>query len=165
MTVAKVAMDLEEGISHSMLCIGQNFQLKSFQKEVIQSYAEREDVFCIAGTGAGKSITFVLCPIIMDFLNGNRPCKNDQGIVKLNSLVVIIQPLKALMTEQRDKLIALGLNAVYMGEDKDVSLKEVNYVIAAPESAVVPSFLDFVDANKERVKCIFIDESHCIKTL
>ena len=53
-------MDLEEAISHSMLCIGKNFQLKGFQKEVIRSYTEREDVFCVAGTGAGKSITFAL---------------------------------------------------------------------------------------------------------
>ena len=81
-------MDLEIDYALSMVR-KQDIKLKDFQKSVIKSYASNKDCFCVAPTGSGKSLTFVLAPFIF-----------DHKLERLDSIALIVQPLVALMKEQ-----------------------------------------------------------------
>ena len=68
-----------------------DFELRLFQSDVIKSYIEQKDVFAIAGTGAGKSMTYIsYVPFVFDIQNG----RDDTAIVKepVTWLCLIIQP-------------------------------------------------------------------------
>jgi len=136
--------------------------LKEFQMNVVHNYMSGRDVFCTAGTGAGKSMTYILAPIVQDIFEGLCPQVED-GIITLKSTVIIVQPLKALMHEQMQKLENFGLKANYLGEDGSKDRMTANYIITAPESIKTEIFQKIIETGK--VKYVFIDESHCIQTL
>ena len=147
--------------------------MKSFQQKVITNYAEGKDCFCVAGTGAGKSLTYILCPVIMDLQQG-LTVTTVEGTLKLESVVLIIQPLKSLMKDQKQKLTDLKLKCIYLGEEDGVVQSwdvtgtrkgDYNYIIAAPESMVSDRFLSVLENLRDKIKCVFVDESHCIQTL
>lgn len=156
-------MDYGQAISHSITTLSLDVSIKPFQKEVIESYMDGTDVFCVAGTGCGKSLTYILCPLLFDYQKfGNVTVES------LSSIVLIIQPLKALMNDQHTKLISLGLKSTYVGEDHDydgMSGAGYNYIIASPETAVSANFKDLLQSLKKNIVCLFIDESHCIQSL
>src|SRR5207253_7583280 len=66
-------------------------ELRPGQREVIKSVLSGRDTLAIMPTGAGKSLCYQL-PAVM-----------------LPGLTVVISPLIALMTDQHEKLAALGL--------------------------------------------------------
>ena len=157
-------MDLDEAIEHSKRCLSVDVTLKSFQREVIESYVNGSDCYCVAGTGCGKSLTYILCPLVLDFKRyGKSVCVDT-----INSVVLIIQPLKALMKDQVSKLKSLGLRATYVGEEHDydgMKGQSYNYIISSPETAVSSTFRDLLETLRTNIVCIFVDESHCIQSL
>ena len=87
-------------------------------------------------------------------------------------IVVVVQPLKSLMKNQLNKLCGLGLKATYIGDEEDREELEANlisgkynYIILSPESATSPWFLNILLQIRKKIACLFIDESHCVKTL
>jgi superfamily II DNA helicase RecQ len=160
-----------EKINQAMSYLDFTFKVHPFQKDVIEHYMSGRDCFCIAGTGAGKSLTYILCPIVMDLCKNILPSESDDKTYILHHVTIIIQPLKALMKSQRDKLASNGLKTIYLGdEDASTSIKELrdgkyNYIIASPESATSAKFLDEIFKIRSKIACVFIDESHCIQTL
>ena len=138
--------------------------IKQFQKDVIESYSKGSDVFCISGTGSGKSLTYILCPFVQDYILQKQSMTKDS----LDTIALIIQPLKSLMKDQCRKLKSLGLKATYVGDEHDFSgmtSNKFNYIIASPETAISQAFLDTIESLKKNIACIFVDESHCIQTL
>ena len=122
------------------------------------------DTFCVSGTGSEKSLTYILWPLLYDFEKYGKSIKLEQ----LESIIIIIQPLKSLMRDQVEKLKKHGLRATYVGEDHDyegMTAQSYNYIIASPESASTSEFRDMIDRLKDKVKGLFIDESHCIQSL
>ena len=163
-TISTENMDIKDAIHHGLGCLNLEINLRPFQFDVIECYTLSHDVFCIAGTGSGKSMTYILAPFVKDYRRRHEEVTKDT----LQSIVIIIQPLKALMKDQCQKLTSLGLKATYVGNDHDfegMTLQKYNYIIASPETAITASFLDILEAMKEQICCIFIDESHCIQTL
>ena len=155
---------MEDAISHGIKCLSLPITVKDFQKDVIASYMLGKDCFCTAGTGAGKSLTYILCPFVSDFKSHNKCVTRDN----VQSVALIIQPLKSLMKDQHKKMISLGLKATYVGEDHDfdgMTSQQYNYIIVSPESAISSRFLDLTDSIGMKIACIFVDESHCIQTL
>ena len=61
-------------------------QLKPFQKEVISTYSKGQDCFCISLTGSGKSMTFRLAPLVLDYMKGI-----NTGTDFIISKIIIIQ--------------------------------------------------------------------------
>ena len=102
-------MDLEIKCALSMVK-KQGMDLKDFQKRVINTYASGKDCFCVAPTGSGKSLTFVLAPFIFDY-----------KLETQNSIALIVQPLVALMKEQVKKLDDISVPAIYLGDKDDVT--------------------------------------------
>ena len=160
---------LTTAITKSLQILDMSIELKDFQRNVINAYVKGRDCFCVAPTGAEKSITYTICPLVMDFMTGGSAEPRKEGNkITIQSAVLIVQPLKSLMKDQKSKLMDMGLNAIYVGEEKDTEGLlggSYNYIITSPESAVSPSMLSVLGEIKHRIKCVFIDESHCIQTL
>ena len=155
-------MDLDDAIENSLKCISLNVSIKQFQKDVINSYIDGLDTFCVAGTGCGKSMTYILCPILHDILKYGK----NISLESLISVVIIVQPLKSLMNDQVSKLKILGLKATYVGEDQDYTgMSGYNYIIASPETISSSQFRKTLDEMRKKIVCIFVDESHCIQSL
>ena len=163
-TFCKMDTDLCDVINYCLQCLSFDVEIHNFQKEVINSYMKGYDTFCVAGTGKGKSLTYVLSPLLHDCMKYGKSIKLDQ----LESIVIVIQPLKSLMRDQVDKLKKHGVKATYVGEDHDydgMAGETYNYIIASPETANTSKFRDLIDRLKENIKGLFIDESHCIQSL
>ena len=161
-------VDIDCFISVAIMYLKLGIEARPFQKQVIENYITGRDCFCIAGTGAGKSLTYTLAPVIFDLKKGILPSKCEDTCI-INHAVVIIQPLKSLMKSQRDKLLSLGLKALYVGDEDsgaDINdMKDYNYIIASPESAISEKFLTAIRQLKKSICCVFVDESHCVQTL
>ena len=141
-------------ITSSLKALDLQLDIKEFQRSVIEQYSQGNDCFCVAGTGAGKSLIYILCPFIMDILAGIDIADN----ASLHSIVLIVQPLKALMRDQKDKLLKLGLAATYVGEDDLLELNRGvhNYIIASPETATSTSFLKSIETIKCRMSAFLL---------
>ena len=154
-------MELTEAIELALNELKENLTLKSFQLKVISSYIEGEDCFCVAPTGAGKSLIFKVAPLVIQSMSTGVKANREN----LHTNVLIIQPLRGLMKEQCKKLSNMGMKAVYLGDDstdlKDV--KKNNYIICSPETACTRQFCEVLSTLN--ISCVFVDESHCIKTL
>lgn len=162
---------LEEALAYGLKCIGKtDITIKQFQRDVITGYLKGNDVFCTAPTGQGKSITYELAPFCIEYMQKTNFNQEDQSQNKVAHIVIIIQPLIALMKEQVALLKARGLKALYLGDKEKTNDKEIymdsNYIFGAPES-FTGQFM-YLFRNEEfldKLKLIVIDESHCIHKL
>ena len=67
---ATLQMDHSKFIQEALAFLNLNFVPKQFQTDVIESYMQDKDTFCIAATGQGKSLTYILAPIVKDLTKG-----------------------------------------------------------------------------------------------
>ena len=66
-------------------------ELKPEQKRAIDAFVSGRDVFVCLSTGFGKSVCFIVLPILFDI---TRKCSD--------SVIVVVSPLKSLMADQVD---------------------------------------------------------------
>jgi ATP-dependent DNA helicase RecQ len=122
------------------------------QQAIIQAVLDRQNVFVIMPTGAGKSLCYQLPAIISP------------------GCALVISPLIALMKNQVDQMQALGIEAGFMNssmsrvEYETVKQKaltgQLKLLYVAPESLVREEFLDFL--RHINLSFVAIDEAHCI---
>ena len=133
--------------------------LRDYQKKTLEAYLSGRDVFVSAPTGAGKSLTFELAPYAFDCLNGDQ--------ANSNSIVLVVVPLISLMKDQVSNLNSRGIPASYVGDDcseqqlQDILDFKVKLIFGSPE-AILNSYRQIFRRLKSNLKCVFIDESHCI---
>ena len=125
---------------------------RPFQREVVNSILEGNDLLLVLPTGAGKSLCYQLPGLLMD------------------GLVVVISPLIALMQDQVTALNNRNIKAAALHsglESNDYPVithaaksGELDFVFVAPERLVNTGFIDFL----RRVKLAYfvIDEAHCV---
>ncbi len=131
------------------------FALDSFrpgQKEVITAILSGEDCLCIMPTGGGKSLCYQL-PAIM-----------HEGVT------LVVSPLIALMKDQVDAMLELGIRATLINSTLDVGEQQArladmargqyDLVYIAPERLRNPRFLEAVAQTS--VHLLAVDEAHCI---
>ena len=85
---------MAEAIQDSILVAGRELgypHMKQEQMDVATAFLEGKDVFAILPTGFGKSLCYACLPAALDILN-----KKERGY----SIVVVISPLIAIMTDQ-----------------------------------------------------------------
>ena len=131
------------------------FGLEDFrpgQEEVVRSVIDGRNTLAIMPTGAGKSLCYQL-PAVM-----------------LPGMTVIVSPLIALMKDQCDKLIELGLPASQLNSaqstqesrDAEANIAQARheFAITTPERFTQPEFLETLKGVL--IDLIVIDEAHCI---
>ncbi|MDX1958521.1 MAG: ATP-dependent DNA helicase RecQ [Leptospiraceae bacterium] len=128
-------------------------QFRVGQKEMILALQDGKDVLGVLPTGAGKSLIYQL-----------------PAILSKEKIVIVISPLIALMKEQVETLVSLGVSAGYCNSSQDelVQLSMISSAVngklrllyVSPERAVSQSFLSYI--KKMKILFFAIDEAHCI---
>jgi len=143
-----------DGLAESRRILSEVYGYASFrpgQEAIIQAVLAGRDCVGVMPTGAGKSVTFQI------------PAR------LLGGTTLVISPLIALMKDQEDGLLELGLRATYLnssltGEERSrrvagILRGDYELVYAAPEgleASIGPLM------GQVRPRLIAVDEAHCI---
>lgn len=132
-----------------------NFGLSGFrpgQKKVIDAILSGKDTLCIMPTGGGKSLCFQL------------PTIARAGVT------IVISPLIALMKDQVDSLINIGIPATFINSSLPQAEQQARIgnmlkgqyklIYIAPERLRSNSFMRAV--QRIQVQLLAVDEAHCI---
>ena len=147
--------------------------LKSKQRVALEALVrDKRDLLVILPTGYGKSLIYQLLPDMFNVIHG-----------KVNSAVLVVSPLTAIMKEQKERLKTTGITATIV-RHKDESRKENNAVCCEEKDFEMDS--DFENASvlfahpevlttskgfreillsdkfQESIVCVVADEAHCI---
>ncbi|MFC4857655.1 DNA helicase RecQ [Actinophytocola glycyrrhizae] len=122
------------------------------QQEIIEHVVDGGDALVLMPTGGGKSLCYQIPALV-------RP---GTGIV--------VSPLIALMQDQVDALMALGVRAGFLNSTQDFGRRheveeaflagELDLLYLAPERLKVESTLRLLDRGK--IALFAIDEAHCV---
>ncbi len=125
---------------------------RPLQGEIVEAVLAGRDAFVLMPTGGGKSLCYQLPALLMD------------------GVAIVISPLIALMKDQVDKLLAMGVAATFINsslEGPEVSRRlrglargEFRLVYVAPERLMLPQFLELLQGVK--LTFFAVDEAHCI---
>jgi len=125
---------------------------KPLQREIIDNVQARRDTLVIMPTGGGKSLTYQVPALMFD------------------GLTVVVSPLIALMKDQVEQLLALGVSAVFLNSSLSPgeyqsnmdSLKSglTKLLYVAPETLLTPRIYSLLSSLK--LDLLAIDEAHCI---
>ena len=122
------------------------------QEEAISQVLNKKDTVVIMPTGGGKSLIFQLPALVLE------------------GVTLVVSPLIALMKDQVDSLLKLGIPSTFI--NSSISLSETNerleqikngfykIVYVAPERFYNQAFLEAL--SKVSVSLFAIDEAHCI---
>jgi ATP-dependent DNA helicase RecQ len=126
--------------------------LRPGQETVIGSVMQGHHTLAVMPTGAGKSLCYQLPALL------------------LPGTTIVVSPLISLMKDQRDKLTAIGVDAVQVNSAVpaaeveraaiDVDGERAEFVFTTPEQLTKPEFLDTLAAGP--IDLFVIDEAHCI---
>jgi ATP-dependent DNA helicase RecQ len=136
-------------------CLRETFQLESFrdgQLAVIESLMHGQNVAAIFPTGGGKSLCYQLTACL------------------LPGVTLVVSPLLALMRDQVNRLVSLGVPAIRLDSSltadeartatSDLRSGKVKLLYVAPERFFNERFREIV--NELTISLMAIDESHCI---
>jgi ATP-dependent DNA helicase RecQ len=136
-------------------CLRETFQLESFrdgQLPVIESLMHGQNAAAIFPTGGGKSLCYQLTACL------------------LPGVTLVVSPLLALMRDQVNRLVSLGVPAIRLDSSltadeartatSDLRSGKVKLLYVAPERFFNERFREIV--NELTISLMAIDESHCI---
>ena len=122
------------------------------QHEIIQTLLEGGDAFVLMPTGGGKSLCFQI------------PAMLREGVG------IVVSPLIALMQDQVDALLQLGIRAAFLNstlsfseqEEIEQSLRrnELDLLYVAPERLLGEKTLQLLEQCQ--ISLFAIDEAHCV---
>ncbi len=127
-------------------------QFKSLQSEIIANVLKKRDTLAIMPTGGGKSLCYQIPALIFP------------------GLTVVVSPLIALMKDQVEQLLALGVPALFLNSSlppeeyqqnmRRVRSGQVKLLYVAPETLLTTRLFDLL--SEIPFDCLTIDEAHCI---
>lgn len=130
-------------------------KLKRNQIKPINSILNKHDAMIIAPTSYGKSVIYQI-----------------PAVIQKKKLIVVIEPLLALIHDQTDKLQNLGVSAAYLdstqtGEERHFVMEalrkgNVQILYMAPER-LETNILSQIE-EKNEIGIVVVDECHCITT-
>ena len=122
------------------------------QREIMDAYLAGQDVMALMPTGGGKSLCYQLPALL-------RP-----------GLTVVVSPLIALMKDQVDQLLAVGVPATFVNSSLDAEssrsrLRELHrgayrLLFVSPERLFVEGWAEHL--RKWNTTALAVDEAHCI---
>lgn len=152
-------------INKEVIPVSQGQIIRNIIKQAENAYNENEsvkprDIFITAFTGAGKSVMFQIPAVYL--------------AKKYGKLTIIIEPVKALMQDQKDKLNACGYNRVetfnsdlITQTEKERVLQrikngEVDLLYLSPETLLSYS-IETIIGDRE-IGLLIVDEAHIVTT-
>ncbi len=127
-------------------------QFRGNQEAVIEHLIAGNDALVLMPTGGGKSLCYQI------------PAMAREGVG------IVVSPLIALMQDQVEALLQLGVKAAFLNSSLDTSrarsverelvLGQLDLLYVAPERLLTPSFLALLAQTK--VALFAIDEAHCV---
>lgn len=152
-------------IDKEVVEISQGQIIREIIRQAENSYSDEKgktfrDIFITASTGAGKSVVFQIPAVYL--------------AKKYNKLTIIIEPVKALMQDQKEKLIKSGYTRVEAFNsdlitqvEKEAVLKrikdgDVDLLYLSPETLLSYS-IETIIGDRE-IGLLIIDEAHIVTT-
>ncbi len=142
-------------------------KFRNYQLEIISACLVQRNVIAILPTGYGKSLLYIIAGLVS--INSN-----DDNRIVLNRIkvTIIVSPLVALMLDQANKILKMGLNAIALTSDviiksikKSILLGQYSFIFTSPEkiikNAEIAKIIQIL-ARKNFLQRIVIDEIHCI---
>ncbi|HET8704767.1 MAG TPA: RecQ family ATP-dependent DNA helicase, partial [Pseudomonadales bacterium] len=127
-------------------------QFRGHQQEIIDALVQGQDVLVLMPTGGGKSLCYQIPALV----------RHGVGIV--------ISPLIALMQDQVDALLQLGVRAGFLNStqtpqqqfdiENQLLSNEIDLLYVAPERLTQPKFLNLL--GQANIALFAIDEAHCV---
>ncbi len=127
-------------------------QFRGQQAAIIEHVLTGGDALVLMPTGGGKSLCYQIPALIR------------------RGVAVVISPLIALMKDQVDALLQLGIRAAFLNsslsyeESREVSYRlrtrQLDLLYVAPERLMTERFLNFLDSAD--LALFAIDEAHCV---
>jgi len=127
-------------------------EFRGSQEVIINHLIEGHDALVLMPTGGGKSLCYQIPAMI-------RP-----------GIGIVISPLIALMQDQVDALLQLGVKAAALNSsltvqealkvEQDLLQGKLDLVYVAPERLLTPRFLELLD--RSQIALFAIDEAHCV---
>jgi ATP-dependent DNA helicase RecQ len=127
-------------------------QFRGEQEAIIEHVIEGNHAFVLMPTGSGKSLCYQIPAL----------CRDGVGVV--------ISPLIALMQDQVDALLQLGIKAAAINSSMPIdeieqtkqAIREnsIDMVYVAPERLLMEDFIALLSASK--IALFAIDEAHCV---
>ncbi len=122
------------------------------QGEIVDHVASGGDALVLMPTGGGKSLCYQLPALLRE------------------GTALVISPLIALMQDQVEALVQLGVRAAFLNSSLDAASAarverqlingELDLLYVAPERLLTPRFLSLLD--DARIALFAIDEAHCV---
>ena len=133
------------------------FQLRPFQRKVIDNVCKNGNTLCVMPTGGGKSLIYWTTGMI------------------LGGVTIVISPLIALIDEQSERLRNLGIEvlAIHGGINSDKQAKLLidfankrynpKFIFVSPEKIATDGLFEHcMKKRKEDISLFAIDEVHCV---
>lgn len=127
-------------------------EFRGKQQAIVEHVIAGHDALVLMPTGGGKSLCFQIPAIA-------RP-----------GVGIVVSPLIALMQDQVDALLQLGVKAAFLNSSLDASKArqveksllagELDLLYVAPERLLMPTFLAMLE--KVKLALFAIDEAHCV---
>ena len=127
-------------------------QFRGKQRSAVESVMGGIDTFVLKPTGGGKSLCYQL-----------------PGIV-LQGTAIVVSPLIALMDDQVQGLVQMGIRAAALNSSLDweeqlfiqqqLERGQLDLLYVSPERAVTERFLQL--ASKAKISLFAVDEAHCV---
>lgn len=126
------------------------------QEEVIQHVGQGGDALVLMPTGGGKSLCYQIPALLR------------------HGVAVVVSPLIALMQDQVDALIQVGIKAAVLNStvsweqaretEQSLFANQLDLLYVAPERLMTDRFLALLDSLVEhkRLALFAIDEAHCV---
>lgn len=152
-------MAFEIAVQQSLIKLSLSIALKKEQESALRAVVvENKDCLCVLPTGFGKSLIFQLIPLVCDSMSG-----------RTDSVVIVVSPLNAIISDQIQKLESrgIGVRVFKHGVEEVVPAVDdtVKFVYGHAEVFVENSGLRKLLRDKSfqnRVKAVVIDEAHFI---
>ncbi len=127
-------------------------RFRGAQAEIVERVTSGGDALVLMPTGGGKSLCYQIPSLL-------RP-----------GVGIVVSPLIALMQDQVDALLQLGVKAAFLNSslthqdaaqvERDLLGGDIDLLYVAPERLLTPRFLGLLE--RSRVALFAIDEAHCV---
>ena len=127
-------------------------QFRAPQADIIAELAEGRDAFVLMPTGGGKSLCYQIPALLRE------------------GTAIIVSPLIALMQDQVEALLQLGINAAYLNStlaasearevEQQLRMGELDLLYVAPERLLNEFMLSMLEQC--HIALFAIDEAHCV---